>query len=144
MGYDSYRSAQRRTATPTQTEYQVLADMTGRLMSIEDVRSPEAARILHENIQIWQTFSDDLMQEGNPLPDQLKAQLISLALWVGRHSRQVMRNGASIAPLIDVNKSIMAGLAQQATAAQAAQATPAPRAPAGDAASAMATLRRSA
>jgi len=146
MGIDLYRTAQKRTATPTQTEYQVLADVTGRLLSIQDVKDPEATRILRDNIQVWHTFADDLMQDGNALPNALKAQLISLALWVGKHSRKVMRGHADVAPLIDVNKAIMSGLSQQARAAQPTppaasrgQAGPAP-----GAVETIAALRRSA
>jgi flagellar protein FlaF len=114
MSYKAYQSAQARTDTPQQTEYRLLADITRRLISIEDVKDPVAVEIVYDNIAAWSTFAADLMLPENPLPDSLKAQLISLFLWVERHSQQVLKGNASTTPLIDVNKSIMAGLSAQA------------------------------
>jgi flagellar biosynthesis activator protein FlaF len=37
--------------------------------------------------------------------------LISLALWVARYSGEVLRAGADIEPLIDINRTMMEGLA---------------------------------
>lgn len=41
----------------------------------------------------------------------LRGQIISLALWVSRYSSQVLREGADIDPLIDINRTMMEGLA---------------------------------
>jgi flagellar protein FlaF len=41
----------------------------------------------------------------------LRAQIISLALWVSKYSSDVLRNGAAIDPLIDINRTMMEGLA---------------------------------
>ncbi len=50
------------------------------------------------------------MQDGNKLPDALRAQLIGLAEFVRKHGMQVLAGKASIVPLIDINTSIMRGL----------------------------------
>ncbi len=50
------------------------------------------------------------MDEGNRLPKELRAQIVSLSLWVSKYSGEVMRDGAPLDPLIDVNRSIMQGL----------------------------------
>jgi len=113
MSIKAYRSAQTRADTPAQVEYRLLAEVTRRLLSIDDVTQPKAVETIHENITVWGTFAADLMLPENPLPDPLKAQLVSLFLWVQRHSRQVLRGQASVDALVEVNKSIMAGLAQQ-------------------------------
>jgi flagellar protein FlaF len=47
----------------------------------------------------------------------VRAQIISLSLWVNRHTSAVMRKEESIQPLIDVNRSIMEGLRIQTAAA---------------------------
>jgi flagellar protein FlaF len=62
---------------------------------------------------MWATFSNDCASPDNKLPDKLRAQIISIGLWVSRYSSQVMRNGASVSALIDVNRSIMQGLEQK-------------------------------
>ena len=38
--------------------------------------------------------------------------MISLSLWVGRHTSAVMRREEDFGPLIDINRIIMQGLAQ--------------------------------
>lgn len=124
MSYKAYQAVQTRTDTPQQTEYRLLADITRRLISIEDVKDPASVEIVYDNIAAWSTFAADLMLPENPLPDSLKAQLISLFLWVERHSQQVLKGDASTAPLIDVNKSIMAGLAAQAGNGNTTSAAP--------------------
>jgi flagellar protein FlaF len=63
------------------------------------------------NRRLWSTLASDCSSAGNQLPDSLRAQIISLSLWVSRYSSQVVRDGAKIGPLIEVNKNIMEGLA---------------------------------
>jgi len=58
-------------------------------------------------------MSADCSLPGNQLPLQLRAQIISLALWVARYSGDVLRDNADLAPLIDVNRSMMEGLARR-------------------------------
>ena len=48
------------------------------------------------------------------LPKQLRASIISISIWVGRHSSQVARGEEEVQPLIDINKNIMEGLSAQA------------------------------
>lgn len=124
MGIHQYRTAQRQAESPQQSEYRVLAEVTRRLMEIDDVKAPAAVQALYDNAAVWGTFAADVSMPENPLPDALKAQILSLYLWVERHSRQVGRGGAKIQPLVDVNKAVMAGLAAQASAAASAGAAP--------------------
>ncbi len=44
------------------------------------------------------------------MPMTLRASIISLALWVSKYSSDVLREGADLEPLIDVNRSMMEGL----------------------------------
>ena len=50
------------------------------------------------------------MNEANLLPLPLRATLVSLAEFVRKHSLAVLGGRASVAPLIDINTSIMKGL----------------------------------
>jgi len=47
------------------------------------------------------------------LPLELKAQLLSIAIWVNKYSVSAMKGEASLDPLISVNKQIMEGLRGQ-------------------------------
>jgi flagellar protein FlaF len=51
--------------------------------------------------------------DGNALPETLRASIISLSLWVNRHTSEVMRNEEVIGPLIEINRIIMQGLSPQ-------------------------------
>jgi flagellar biosynthesis activator protein FlaF len=47
------------------------------------------------------------------LPMPLRAQIISLAIWVSKYSSDVLRDGAELDPLIDINRTMMEGLASR-------------------------------
>jgi flagellar protein FlaF len=48
--------------------------------------------------------------EENALPEHLRAQLISLAIWVSRETQRVLRENLPLTDLVEVNRSIMQGL----------------------------------
>jgi flagellar protein FlaF len=50
------------------------------------------------------------MDERNQLPQEVRAKIVSLSLWIAKYSRQVTRDGAPLEPLIEVNRTIMQGL----------------------------------
>jgi len=68
------------------------------------------AKSIHWNRRLWLALQADCALENNLLPDETRAGIISLAIWVDKHSRKVLRGEAEIEPLIDVNRSIMEGL----------------------------------
>jgi hypothetical protein len=57
----------------------------------------------------------DLSLQGNRLPEALKAQLIGLGLWSMRYSTLAILNKLPLEPLIEVNRNIADGIAQQAS-----------------------------
>ena len=74
-------------------------------------RISDFRRALDDNRRLWHALEEDLASPGNQLPDQLKAQIISVAIWVERHSKLAEQGDAEIDALIQVNESIMKGLA---------------------------------
>ena len=62
------------------------------------------------NRRLWRTLESDLASRENQLPDALKAKLISVAMWVERHSTLVEQGEARVDSLIEVNQSIIKGL----------------------------------
>jgi flagellar biosynthesis activator protein FlaF len=115
MGVEAYRRAQRTSDTPRQSEYRLFAQVTAALIKARDEKMLHVPLIdtLDWNRRMWSTLSGDCAAPGNALPNELRAQIISLGLWVSRYSSQVATQGASIDPLIDVNKSIMEGLSMR-------------------------------
>ena len=113
MSIEKYKTAQRVTEDPRQTEYRIFAEVTRSLIDVnrKGVRSPEYFESVHWNRRLWTTLQADLASDGNQLPDDIKARLISLAIWVDKQSSKALRGRATLTALIEVNRSIMEGLA---------------------------------
>jgi flagellar biosynthesis activator protein FlaF len=125
MGLEAYRRVQRTAESPRQSEYRLFAQVTAALINARDEELTHAplVDVLDWNRRMWGTLSSDCAAPGNSLPNELRAQIISLGLWVSRYSSQVATQGANIDPLIDVNKSIMEGLSMRPEASIPATAT---------------------
>lgn len=95
------------------TEYKVFHRVTKALSSSMDkaLDDKEYLEALDSNRRLWQALEVDVSSNDNVLPDELKAKIISLAIWVDKHSAKVTRGEANIQPLITVNQAIMEGLA---------------------------------
>jgi flagellar biosynthesis activator protein FlaF len=107
-----YGKILRDTESPREIERRVFEDVTAAL---EDADHPDAhftSRIaaMHRNRELWQTLTCDLADDENELPESLRARLISLGIWVIGETHKLMRNAASLADLIEVNRSIIRGL----------------------------------
>ena len=79
--------------------------------------SPPSPRPSSTTSKLWGTLAEDLLQDGNQLPVPLRAQLLSLAEFVRKHSLAVLGGRASVAALIDINTAIMKGLRGEMEAA---------------------------
>jgi len=108
----AYQLAQNVTESPRQTEYRLFAQVTRALMEAHEQDYNALARAVHWNRRLWLTLQDDCASDDNQLPEQVRAGIISLAIWVDKHSRKVLRREAETGPLVNVNRTIMEGLAQ--------------------------------
>lgn len=74
--------------------------------------SPEAHEALTYLRRLWTIFLDDLGSKGNDLPEDLRAQLISIGIWVMKEIER-LRIGAtaSFDDLIEITAIIRDGLA---------------------------------
>ena len=109
-GYSAYQAAQRVTTNPIQMEADILGRLTREIESLRDEGGPNLVKALYRNVQLWNAFSADCLDPENKLTDQLKASLVSLSIWVEKHTAQVVAGNATVDALIDVNRSIIAGL----------------------------------
>jgi flagellar protein FlaF len=117
MSLQAYQKAQRSTEQPRETEYRLFAQVTQALIEANKTGRTNPAQFvdaLDWNRRLWSALAIDCAAKGNQLPDALRAQIISLSLWVSRFSSDAAGSGVSLEPLIDVNKSIMAGLSPRA------------------------------
>lgn len=116
MGLAAYQTAQRRVETPREIEYRLFGQVTHALMEAEKLPYSEAVKRMDAidwNRRVWSFMAGDCISTDNSLPEQLRASIVSLSLWVGRYSSEVMQRNADIEPLIDINRTIMQGLAGQ-------------------------------
>lgn len=115
MSLDAYRETQVRSATPRSTEYRLMNQVTGELIQAREkgLQGGELMRALHYNREVWSTFRILCSSPANKLPVELRASIISLALWVERYTSDVIRHRDSIDGLILVNRAIMEGLATE-------------------------------
>jgi flagellar biosynthesis activator protein FlaF len=126
MSLTAYQTAQRRVETPREIEYRLFAQVTRALMEAQNTPVQEVAKRMDAidwNRRVWSVLAGDCSGNDNALPDQLRASIISISLWVGRYSSDVMQRNADIEPLIDVNRSVMQGLAGQIEAEAAPMAS---------------------
>jgi flagellar protein FlaF len=111
MSLQAYQNTQNATDNPRTTEYRLIASVTNALIEADGQTGPEFYQAVDWNRRVWLNFQVDLTAADNALPDDLKAKLISVAIWVDKHSTLVLRGEERIAPLIEINRTIMEGLA---------------------------------
>jgi flagellar protein FlaF len=112
MTLQAYKNTQRITEDSRATEYRLFGQVTGALIDVQ--RNGHSGSPLVEavdwNKKLWRTLAADCMDERNKLPQEVRAKIVSLSLWIAKYSRSVTRDGASLDPLIQVNRTIMQGL----------------------------------
>lgn len=120
MSLQAYKTATARAESPREMEYRLFGQVTRALMHASSVDAADiATRIdaLDWNRRLWSALATQVSDPDNALTAPLRAQIISLSLFVNRHSSAVMRNEEDFGPLIDINRMIMQGLAPQTSAA---------------------------
>jgi flagellar biosynthesis activator protein FlaF len=123
MSLQAYQKAATWAESPRQMEYRLFAQVTLALMEAaksDPADIPARIDVLDWNRRVWTALCEDCSNPGNALPAPLRASIISLAIWVGRHTSAVIRRQEQIEPLIEVNRMIMQGLAPAQAAASAA------------------------
>lgn len=123
MSIAAYKRTISQTESPRQIERRVLstvtAEMESKYLAFDQAETPgEKLALLADglrdtlwyNERIWMTMRNDLVESANGLSPDLKAGLISLAIWVENHTQGVMKGEKTVKPLLDINRSIIRGL----------------------------------
>ena len=115
LAQSAYASAATPVRTDRGTEYAAFQTVTAKL---NRARRPtasmaERAEALHENRQLWTILASDLADPGKQLPQTLRAQLFYLAEFSLLQSRKALDDVAALDGLVDINTSVMRGLAGQ-------------------------------
>ncbi|TCM17713.1 flagellar protein FlaF [Novosphingobium sp. PhB165] len=115
MSINAYRRVQEVAASPRSTEYRLMTQITSEMIAARDagLRGVKLMPALHRNRMVWGTFANICAIPGNRLPDDLRATIISIGLWVSRYTSDVMAGRDEIDDLIDVNRAILNGLSNE-------------------------------
>ena len=112
MSIKAYQRAATQAEQPRDLEYRAFGQVTAGLVRVKEERPPLPVLLeaIDANRGLWNMLSADCAAPENQLPITLRGQIISLAMWVARYSSEVLREGADVEPLIDINRTMMEGL----------------------------------
>ena len=116
-------SAYGQTTSPVRThrgmEHAIFEQINARLTQASKPGSSVKEKIsaIHDNRRLWTLLASDVASEDNLLPQALRAQIFFLCEFTLAHSRKILNDGVSIAPLIEVNTAVMRGLRGEAGSA---------------------------
>ena len=111
----AYRSSQRLGSSARDTEAQALLEAARRLDAARgggsDNRDAYRAA-LRLNWRLWTIIQADVSSEGSPLPDDIRQNILSLSVFIDRHTVKALAepNSSKLTILIDINRNIAAGL----------------------------------
>ena len=114
MSLQAYKTAATRSESPREMEYRLFGQVTRALMHASTVDPSDIdTRIdaLDWNRRLWGTLASDCADGTNAMDMKMRANIISLSLFVNTHSSAVMRVDEDFEPLIDINRMMMQGLA---------------------------------
>ena len=120
MSLRAYQQTSARAESPRQAEYRLFAQVTMALMSAAKLDKLDLSGrmdALDWNRRLWTVLGSDCADPSNSLPPETRAGIISLSMWVGRYTTEVIAGQEDIQDLIDVNRMIMQGLSAGAAAA---------------------------
>ena len=113
MSLRAYQQAATRAEPPKDAEYRLFGQVTRALIAASEAPKLDfATRIdaLDWNRRLWSTLATDCADPGNAMAMGLRAQIISISIFVSKHSSAVMRGDDDFQTLIDINRAIMQGL----------------------------------
>jgi len=109
----AYKNSQRELASEKSIELQVFSQITSRLRAADVSQiggMSKLAEALTDNVKLWNILLTDLSFETNTLPEDLKAQIISLAKFTQMHTLEVLGGRAKQDVLIDINQAMINGM----------------------------------
>lgn len=115
--FEAYRNMSKQALTGRDIEADVLTRMAQQLMTCkEDLNSKEGVErlnaALRKNQKIWSIFQAELSDESNPLPKELKENLLKLSIYIDKCTFQLLREpeAEKLDSIIAINQNIAAGL----------------------------------
>ena len=113
----AYESVDRTTMSGRETESRVLTQAALKLKSCQDSwhaesREAKLEEALKYTQRIWSIFQAELSNKENPLPRQVRLNLLRLASFIDKRIFETMAFPApeKLTVIIDINRNIAAGL----------------------------------
>lgn len=127
----AYKTIEQKTISGRETEARVLTTGAIKLkycMENWDAgdRKEKLDEALTYNQQVWSIIQGDLLDEKNPLPKQLRENILSLSVFVDKRIFNIMAYPApeKLSIIIDINLNLAAGLRSNADTAEPAVQQP--------------------
>ena len=113
----AYESVDRTTMSGRETEARVLSKAALKLKNCQDSwhaewREEKLDEALKYTQRIWSIFQAELSNKENPLPRQVKLNLLRLASFIDKRIFETMAfpTPEKLTAIIDINRNIAAGL----------------------------------
>ena len=113
----AYESVDRTTMSGRETEARVLTQAALKLKNCQDSwhaerREEKLDEALKYTQRIWSIFQAELSNKKNPLPRQVKLNLLRLASFIDQRIFETMAfpTPEKLTAIIDINRNIAAGL----------------------------------
>ncbi len=114
---EAYESIEKATLSGRDLEASVLSRASAMLSDVqqrwdEPDRDKLLDHVLRHNQRVWTLFQSELMDESNPLPVEIKRNLIALSNFIDKRTVDILvePERAKLDALITINQNIAAGL----------------------------------
>ncbi len=121
----TYETVNKTTMSGREIEVAVLNQAALKLKECQDNwdtddRDERLNAALEFNQQIWSIVQGELLKADNPLPQQIRQNLLALSAYVDKRIFEIMAfpSPEKLNIVIDINRNIAAGLIQAAGAAK--------------------------
>jgi len=114
LAYKAYGEATQRTAGEREIEQALFRQITDALVYVSEAQNVQPsvwADAIYRNQKLWASLSVDLLNPGNALAPEIKQSLLHLADFVRLTSLKILGGDGEISDLIEINQTIMMGLA---------------------------------
>lgn len=118
---EAYKSVDKVTMSGRDVEAEVLTKAAIKLKECQDnwdidekTREAGLQQALDYNQRIWTIFQGELSNEDNPLPQQIRLDLLRLSAFIDKRMFEIMAfpEKEKLNVLININQNIAAGLRQ--------------------------------
>lgn len=114
---NAYKSVEKTTVSGRETEARVLTEAASKLRSCQkNWDSNDRKELLNDalnyNQRIWTIFQAELGKQDNPLPDNIKLDLLRLSSFIDKRIFEVLAypDPEKLNIIIKINENIAAGL----------------------------------